>query len=198
MKKFLLTLLGVLIGVAVTLAVIAGAGATLWNTVDTDSSTHSSQVVKAVTKEEKVVLLALHMQGITSREQTAQLFGKTVPGTARNLYLQYEYTAMLGIDGSRVTITPTGEHAYSLTIPDFSFLGTSDVTFKKAVEDNGIISFVTADIDEAAMINDILGPSSKDKQIDDNRAALQSQARSFYGDIVRAIDPAADITVTFR
>ena len=198
MKKFLLTLLGLIVGVIATLAVVVAVGQAKWSVFDTETETSSSQVVKAVTKEKKVVLLALSMQGITSKEQTAKLFGRNVPGTARTMYLQYNYTAMLGIDGSKVTLTPSGEHAFDIYIPEFTFLGTSDVAFKKAVEDNGIISFVTADIDETEMVNDILGPSSKDEQINNNREALQSQAKSFYGDIVMAIDPDADVRVHFR
>ena len=163
-----------------------------------DHEEQNSQVVNAITRQEKVVLLKLGMQGIASKSVQSTILGVDVPGTARALYLQYNYSAMLGIDGSAVTVTPETENTYRINVPAFEFLGHSDVEFKKAIEKNGIISLVTPEIDVAEMTTQLLNDTAKDQLIADNREALQDQARVFYTGIIHGIDPEAKIEMSFH
>lgn len=160
------------------------------------NETSNTQVVHAVQRQEKVVLLSLGVQGLAEENTRRTILGKDVPGTGRTIFLQYTYQAMLGIDGSDVTVEATGENSYRVMIPEFIFIGSSEHTFKTAIEDNGILSWVTPEIDTTAMIARILDDQAKDKHINDNVSLLQEQAQSFYGGIIRAVSPEA--TVEFR
>ena len=108
-----------------------------------DQEEQNSQVVNAITRQEKVVLLKLGMQGIASKSVQSTILGVDVPGTARALYLQYNYSAMLGIDGSGVTVTPEAENTYRINVPAFEFLGHSDVEFKKAIDELSLVRIDT-------------------------------------------------------
>lgn len=163
-----------------------------------DQKEQDNQVVKAISRQEKVVLLKLGMQGIASKSVQSTILGMEVPGTGRDLYLQYNYFAMLGIDGSAVTVTPEAEKTYRINVPNFEFLGHSDVEFEKAIEKNGIISVVTPEIDVAEMTTKLLNNTAKDQLIADNREALQDQARVFYTGIIQGIDPEAKIEMSFH
>lgn len=157
----------------------------------------NTQIVDSVTRSEQVVLLSLGIQGISKRDEQGFLFDWAVPGTERALYLQYAFTAKLGIDGAAVQIEPTGERAFEITIPRFRFLGHDEVSFEVAAENNGIISWFTPEIDPVAMVNAILGPEEQQQYLAANQATLREQAEHFYRRIITAIDPSVRITFVF-
>lgn len=161
------------------------------------SQTTDSQVVQSLRRTEEVSLLALGIQGITSEERCSTVFGKCVPGTSDTVYLQYNFTGKLGIDGSAVKVEETGTDAYTITVPEFAFIGYSEPTFKVAVTDDGILSWVTEDIDQTAMITEILGDGAQKKHLEDNEGLLQEQAKSFYDNIILSVAPQAKITYEF-
>ena len=69
------------------------------------------------------------------------------------------------------------------------------MTFKVAVEKNGVLSWVTPEIDTVEMTNQILNDETQQKYLDDNEEILREQAQAFYKGIVGAIDP--DIRLEF-
>lgn len=62
-------------------------------------------------------------------------------------------------------------------------------------EDNGALNWVSPDIDEPNVINQILNDQNIDTHVNANRDLLEDQAETFYTGIVTALDP--DIRVTF-
>jgi len=158
---------------------------------------HDSQVITAVTRTGQVSLLSLSVQGITQKTTTATIFGMPVPGSDRALFLQYNFTAKLGLDGTIVTIEPTGDKQFTITIPQFMFIGHDNVTFQLAAEHNGVLSFTTPNIDTTDMVNDILSPDAQQRYVIDNDATLRDQARSFYSGIVSAVDPTVVLQFKF-
>ncbi len=169
-----------------------------------ETETTHSKVVKAVQAEEQVVLMSQAIEGITESRRQAQLFGRNVPFTDRTSFIQYSYKAKLGLEGKEVTIDEVGQVGgeaeaakYLITVPEFVFIGHSDEQFRTAVEDNGILSWTTDDIDAAALVTDILNDDRKQQSIDDNREFLEQQAESFYGAIVKSVDPEAEVEFAF-
>lgn len=160
------------------------------DTEDTDS-----QIVNSVTREQQVVLLSLGIQGLSEKDSDSKIFGVSVPGSDRTTFLQYSFTAKLGIEGQDVTIEPTGDNSYLVTIPEFTFIGVDEPTYKLAAEDNGVLSWVTPDIDTTYMINDILNDSTKQQYIEANKDTLEDQAKVFYTNIIMGVDPT--VTVEF-
>lgn len=163
---------------------------------DVWSSSTDTQVVQSVELRQDVTLLRLGIQGIRMDETGSHIGSWKIPGTGRSIYLQYKYTAMLGLDGSQVTIEKIGDKHYRVNIPEFKFLGHSDASFETAVEDGGVISFVTPDIDTTETINEILNSDVKNEHLKDNRELLKLQTEDFYSGIIHGVDP--DITLEFH
>lgn len=158
----------------------------------------NTQVINAVQREEQVVLLSLGIQGLAEKSSAGEVFGVRVPWTDRTQFVQYSYKAKLGIEGKDVRVTETGEHAYTVEVPQFIFIGHTDEEFKTAVEDNGVLSWTTQPLDAASTVSDVLSADKKREDINDNRELLQDQARSFYEGIIRGVDPEAHVTLEFH
>ncbi|MSS46705.1 hypothetical protein FYJ43_11925 [Cutibacterium sp. WCA-380-WT-3A] len=92
---------------------------------------------------------------LLQKEQAKTIGGHEVWGTKKTEFIQYGYDAQLGIDGTAVIITRKDPTHIKVTVPPFKFTGHSNEEFKKAAEDNGAISFVTADIDAAKAITEL-------------------------------------------
>ena len=166
--------------------------------VGIDSESHDSQVIQAIERTQEVSLVSLGIQGITDKDQSAKIFGKRIPGAGEKVFLQYKFTAKLGINGADVRVTKTGEHAYLVSVPKFISIGISEPTFELAVEDSGVLSWVTPDIDRVEMINEILNSDAKKKYIKSNEDILEEQTKTFYDSLITSIDPTAKTTYGFR
>ncbi|MCF6376433.1 hypothetical protein L2K70_02350 [Nocardioides KLBMP 9356] len=191
----------VLVAFVVLFAAIVGftllKNAGLLSPLGIKSETSDSQVVQSIKRTEEVSLLALGIQGITSEERCSTAFGKCVPGTSDTVYLQYTFTGKLGIDGGAVEVTESGAGNYMISVPAFEFIGYSEPKFEVAVTDDGVLSFVTEDIDQAEMITKILGEEAQQKHLDDNQEVLQQQTKVFYDNIILSVAPDAKITYEF-
>lgn len=161
------------------------------------SETADSQVVQSIKRTEEVSLLALGIQGITSEERCSTALGKCIPGTSDEVYLQYTFTGKLGIDGAAVEVTETGTDAYTISVPAFEIIGYSDPEFEVAVTDDGVLSWVTEDIDQTEMITKVLGEEAQQKHLDDNEELLQEQTKAFYDNVILSVAPEAKITYEF-
>ena len=65
------------------------------------------------------------------------------------------------------------------------------------MEDNGSISFITPEIDEAEMITEILNDETQQTHLDDNEEMLREQAENFYRGIITSVDPAIEVEFDF-
>lgn len=189
--------------VALAITVVAGIAVTSWSLarelpeapVEVITESLDKQVVESVRSDEEIVLVSLGVQGLTEENAKTKILGLDVPGSGRTTFVQYSYRAKLGIDGSRVEIDPLSETHYKVTVPPFIFIGHDDAEFKTALEDNGVLSWTTPEIDTAQAITKVLDSDAKAKHITDNRDILTEQTEEFYEGIVRAVDPS--ITLEF-
>lgn len=200
MKSAAKWVLGVILAVC-----LVGVGAVLvspllgnvMNPLGTKSETINTQVVNAITRTEEVALLSLGIQGIEQKTRKMDFFGVDIPGSERALYLQYSFTAKLGIDGKQVKIEPLDDKSFRIAIPAFTFIGHDDVTFGLAVESNGALSWTTPEIDTIEMTNSILNDDAQQKYLDSYQELLREQAKAFYRGIITGIDPAIDLEFAF-
>lgn len=194
--KWILGIIGGILGGVVFVVVgVFLAGTSLVGSIlggdafETESETRHTQVINAVTHVQEVSLLSLGIQGIKERTDKTTFFGVDIPGSERAVFLQYQFTGKLGIDGEDVRIEQTGEKKYTVSIPKFIVLGFDKPHFKIAVENNGVLSWTTPSIDTTEMINSILSKEAFQEHLDAHEEVLRSQAKAFYGGIVSSIDP---------
>jgi hypothetical protein len=188
-------LVGALITTIVVLGVMLAQGRfPIWGFNAEDKNT---QVIDSVTRQEEVALLSLGIQGITEKnDQSSTLLG-SIPGTERATLIQYSFSAKLGVDGEDVQVSQTGEDRFVVSIPEFVFIGHNDVKFKSAIEQNGVLSWLTPEIEQTEMINAVLNDDAKNEYINSHRDVLQDQATVFYGNLINSIDPAAEVEFSF-
>lgn len=187
----------------IAMCVIVGAVIALWaasvipglNAFASSTESQDSQVVNAVNRTEEVSLLSLGIQGIHETRGNSKVFGIDVPGSEKVTFIQYTFNAKLGLDGEKVTVIPTGENAYTVSIPEFIFIGHDKIEFESAAEDGGLLSWVTTDVDPLDSVNEILDDDAQAQYLESNEDLLRDQAEAFYEGLLRSVSP--DITVTF-
>ncbi|MBO9578266.1 MAG: hypothetical protein J7480_05800 [Microbacteriaceae bacterium] len=169
--------------------------------VNTHTETVDERFIGAIERTQQVALLSLQVQGIESKKRATTWefpWGPwEVPGSERALFVQYSFAAKLGIDGADVRIEPLGDGRFRVAVPAFEFIGQDDVDLRIAVEANGALSWITPEIDEIAMADEILSGSSEAQYVADNRDTLQDQARDFYTGIAQSIDPEIELEFMF-
>lgn len=161
-----------------------------------ESKSHDSQVVQAIERTQEVSLVGLGIQGIMDEERSRTAFGHDIPGTSERFFLQYRFTAKLGVDGAEVTVSETGEKEIVVSVPEFIFIGYDEPTFEVAAQDGGLLSWATPDIDPLEMVNKILDDDAQQKYLDDHRELLEEQVQVFYDGLIAGIDP--EIVTTFE
>ena len=161
------------------------------------SSSHErdSQVIQSVTRVQEVALLSLHIEGLSKHESNGEIFGVAVPASEKTTLIQYKFDAKLGIDGSQVTIEPTGPQSFRVTIPQFIGIGFDEPVFADPLEMSNALSWLATPAVQTRMINNILSDENKQKYISQNETALKEQAKVFYSRLIASVDP--EITVDF-
>ncbi|GAA1151558.1 hypothetical protein [Nesterenkonia lutea] len=197
MKRLLLSGLGVLLAVVVIVLLVPLGSVAKNSLFGAATDSRDTRIITAVERQEQIVLLSTSTQGLTEEKSSSTLFGQDLPGTGRTQFLQYTYRAKLGIEGNEVSIEETGENQYLVSVPEFMFIGHDDVDFKTAIDDNGVLSWVTPEIDTASKITEILGEDEMAEQISSNSDLLQDQARVFYTGVIQGIDKDVEIDFEF-
>lgn len=201
--KSTVKLVGFLLGALLFIGVGAylGSGPLNWM-MPGSSAAHAesttSEVVSSLTREQQVVLLSLGIEG-TEEQTTANknFYGLfDVPGTKRAKFIKYEFKAKLGIEGGDVKIEKTGDKSYLVKVPEFAVIGHDDITLSLSSEKNGVLSWVTPEIDELDMATKILGDDSRAKYIDEYQDVLRDQTSVYYRQVVAGVDP--DVTLEFE
>ena len=162
-----------------------------------ESESDDSQVVKAIERTEEVSLVRLSIEGISTRNDSRRVFGKVIPGTGQQVLLQYKFKAKLGIDGAQVQIAKTPSGDYRISVPEFSFIGYDQPTFKVVVDDGGALSFVTPDIDQTDLVNEVLDDDAQGQYLTENADILRDQTRVFYDSLIASIDPDVETRYEF-
>lgn len=194
---WLVLLIIVLLGAGSGAAFASGALNALALSSMFTSSSHErdSQVIQSVTRVQEVALLSLHIEGISKHESNGVIFGVAVPASEKTTLIQYKFDAKLGIDGSQVTIEPTGPDSFRVTIPQFIGIGFDEPVFENPLEMSNALSWLATPAVQTRMINNILSDENKQKYISQNEAALKEQAKVFYSRLITSVDP--EITVDF-
>ncbi|MFL0565929.1 hypothetical protein ACH0CG_09215 [Microbacterium sp. 179-I 1D1 NHS] len=159
--------------------------------------TNTSEVIKYQLPQQEVALTSLRIEGLERANADGKLFGVSVDAGDRTKYIEYGFNAKLGVDGSQVEIVADGESAYTVAIPSFIFIGHSDEHFEDPIEENGMLSWLTPQISETGMVNNILSTERKDKWVASSLQLLKDQSEVFYGTIIKSVDPDAEITFKF-
>lgn len=161
------------------------------------SEARNEQIVRSITREQQVVLMALGIQGISEKTGRSTFFGVDIPGSERASFLLYSFDAKLGLEGKDVRIRVGDANSVVVSLPRFIFIGHDNHRFKVVAENNGALNWVTPENDPVEMINNILTDQAKVEYVDKNREFLQEQARSFYSGIITSIDPEASVQFEF-
>lgn len=196
-KNLLLWPVLVLVGVVIAVGVGVALKPQLFAEWIGATSEDNSQVVNAITRTEEVALVKLSIEGIKEKRTEAGKFLFITIPNSRATFLRYGFDAKLGIDGQEVKITPTGDNTYRVTVPPFVFIGVDNQHVEVAAENNDVLSWTTPEIDNVAMVNDILDDELKTEYLTKNRDLLQDQVKSFYRGIAKAIDPDATLEFEF-
>jgi hypothetical protein len=152
MKKIMAVIIVILVIAVGVLIALNFSG----SVVETTTETNETQTITFFEKNKEIALVTLGISDIYEKENSATVFKKKLPGSKKQVYIRGSFDAKLGIDGKNVVVTETGEKEYTINIPEFIFIGYNNVKFEVAVEKNGIISFATDDIDQAAMVSEVL------------------------------------------
>lgn len=167
-----------------------------------ETRARSAEVVNTVTGIQEVALVALGIEGIEGRSSTGtfevpftEIDGPLL-GTNRARYMKFEFTAKLGLDGSTVEIDRAGEDGFRITIPEFKVIGLSNPRSETLVEDNGVLSWLTPEINESDITNHVYSDEEVNEYLDKYEVLLQEQAENFYNGIVKSVAPEA--TLEFR
>lgn len=162
-----------------------------------ESETKDSQVIEAIERTQEVSLLKLGIQGILEKNQNTEIAGVGIPGTGESVFIQYNFTAKLGIDGADVEVTKTGDKTYAIAVPEFKGIGFDDPTFKVAVKDSGVLSWVTPDIDQLELVNEVLDDDAKSEYVESNTDLLKDQTQVFYDGLIKSVIPDAETSYEF-
>ena len=163
-----------------------------------EKGTEDTQVIRSMQRTKEVSLLRLGVTGIISKENKSHFFNMEIPGTERARFIQYTFDAKLGFEGKDVVIKKTDGNTFDVTIPEFKFIGYDHPEYRVIVEQNGMLSFGTQQIDSLDMVNNILTDKAKKEYVDSNRDILEEQAKSFYTSIVQSVSPDTKLNFTFQ
>lgn len=189
--KFLLVLVVIL---AIAAAAVGGLWVGRWFGA---SEQREIQVIKSVELQEQVVLVRSAIADLKPKADIQDINGIAIPWTDRSVLLQYEFDTMVGINGEDVTITRTGDNAFRIAIPDFILIGIDEPRYHVVNEVNGVLSFLTPEIDTLKLTEEVLTDEVKTEHIDGLRPVLEVQAKDFYTNIITAIDPNVTLEFTF-
>jgi len=193
-----LVVVPILLVAAAAAAAISGAfNPTLVSGLFGGVSTNTSEVIKYQLPQQEVALTSLRIEGLERADAEGNLFGLALDAGDRTKYIEFGFNAKLGVDGSKVDIVADGEHVYTVTVPEFIFIGHSDEHFEDPIEENGILSWLTPQISETEMVNKILSVERKEKWVASSLQLLKDQSEVFYGTIIKSVDPDAALTYEF-
>lgn len=200
-KRLIKPLIFLILGIVIAFAGIRAIGPDKLSVLfGAEPVTETDQIIESVTREEQVVLLGLGIVGISETvEEGSSFFGLfSIPASGRETIAKYSFTAKLGIEGGEIKVRQHNENSYTVTIPEFIFIGHSDVKMELSSEKNGILSFTTEKIDQFEVASKILGPEEMGDYIEEYEDVLRDQAEVFYTNIIRGIDPEVEIKFSFR
>jgi len=196
-KRFLVRATLTIVGLAVVVGITLAAAHYFGNPFDAYGSKKNTRVLYSIKSVEEIALLSLGVQEIENDSEDKSLFNVSIPGTTRTSNVQFSFQAKLGIDGENVEVEDRGGDEYLIKVPEFEFIGMENLDVQVINEENGVLSWVTPDIDKDEMLKKVLNEDLQDKYIDSNQQILRQQAENFYRGLVASIEPEATVEFEF-
>lgn len=155
-------------------------------------------VVDGLTNEKQIVLLKTSIED-TVEDETALIdlpFLGTL-GTQKIKSIQYQLTAKFGIDGKEVVIEEKGDNEFTIYIPQFIFIGYSDVVIYGIDENNERFSMLTKDVDEVDLMNEIFNERKQEEFIVQFNSELKEYAQEFYNGLLEDMSSSPKLNFVF-
>jgi hypothetical protein len=185
--------LALLVVAVVALLIINFSGLSIFGT---STKTNETQTITYLEKNKEIALVTLGIADIIDETNSKTIAGKKIPGSDKHTYIKASFEAKLGIDGKDVVITEIGEKEYEISIPRFIFIGYDDPKFEHVTNDNGVLSFITEDVDQMEMLNKMLDKEHQDEYISKYTDLLRESAEEFYNNLLPGFDK--DVKLTFK
>lgn len=203
MKIFIKGLVALVVTFAVLVGIATGAAIGLkragFSLFDTKTVTSDERIVESIRTKQDITLLHVNVHSIFQEEtQNIKRFSITIPDSDRHLIFVYRYTANLGIDGKEVSIEKTSDKSYTVKIPIFKVLGTSNVKWDEDIDINGALAFLSEEPKKNKIRTCLLSEETLDKKnLSESDELMREQAETFYSNIIHAIDPEIELTFEF-
>jgi hypothetical protein len=189
-NKIWLILVAALAAAVVVLLILNFTGST--------TSTNKTETITYLEKNKEIALVTLGIADIFDQKESTTIFGKKLVGSDKHTFIKATFEAKLGIDGKNVTVKKTGEKEYEINIPKFIFIGYDNPNFEHVADDNGVLSFVTKDINQTEMVNKILDVKGQDKYIEKYTELLKESAEEFYKNLLPSFDKDAKLKFNYE
>lgn len=190
--------------VAVVLVAVGGVvgffvmkGVSERSLLSTSVESTNTQTIESITREEQIVLLSLGIQGLSRKTASGEFLGQKIPGSDKTKFVEYTFSAKLGVEGKDVKIAKTGEREYLVSVPAFIFIGHDNPTFAEIDANGGLLSGFAEDIDTSQMVNEILNDEAQQVYLEKNKQLLKDQVEAFYKGLSASIDPMAKLTFSY-
>jgi len=161
----------------------------------TKSETNETKVITFLEKNQEIALVTLGISEIMDEKHTQSVLGFDVPWSEKQTFIKASFSAKLGINGRNVVIREIEENKFEITVPKFVFIGYDDPLFEHVVDNNGVLSFVTDNVDQAEMITKLLNPENQEVYVDKYTDLLKESTESFYKNLIPSF--AKDVELTF-
>jgi hypothetical protein len=158
--------------------------------------TNETQTITYLEKNKEIALVTLGVTDIFDETHSKEIFGNEIPWSKKQTFIKATFEVKLGIDGNNVTINEIGEMEYEINVPEFIFIGYNNPVFEHVTDNNGVLSFVTEDVDQTEMINKIFDDEGKQKYIDQYKELLKESTQEFYQNLLPS--SYSDVKLTFN
>jgi hypothetical protein len=134
-----------------------------------------------------------------SQDTVVEVFGNAVrvPGSNRMTFIRGRYELKLGIDGQHVEFEVLDEDHYRVYVPEFRVIGKNNIQFETVMEQNGLLSVVTDQIDAAKMASDALNSDGLQIILEQNREILEASTIDFYTQLATGLGLDAKLEFIF-
>lgn len=190
--------LGITVGLII-LALVATVFITLKvsgsSIFETETKTNETQTITYLKKNKEIALVTLGITDIIDETNSQKIFGQEIPWSDKQTFIKATFEAKLGIDGKDVIIEKVNNNEYKITIPKFIFIGYDQPKIEHVVDNNGVLSFVTEDVNQAQMVNKMFSEENKEKYVNQYTDLLKESTEEFYNNLLPEFDK--DVKLTF-
>lgn len=165
---------------------------------ETTTKTNETQTITYLEKNREIALVTLGISDIIDETNSQKIFGQEIPWSDKQTYIKATFEAKLGIDGRNVKIEKINDKEFEITIPKFIFIGYDEPVIEHVVDNNGVLSFVTEDVNQAEMVNKMFSKENKQKYIDQYANLLKESTEEFYNNLLPEFDKEVKLNFVYE